>query len=132
MAETADIPAWITLFAGLYALAAAIGEIRHPGSWAAMLDDFENREGLRFVTGLFLLVLGAVIYMVNPWNPADWLAVAVTLLGALIVVEGLVMLSFGRAYMHFANGLFGAVNRFWALFAAGFGVVAICLAALRF
>jgi hypothetical protein len=37
MAEAADIPAWIALFLGLYSLAAAAGEFRSPGGWAAML-----------------------------------------------------------------------------------------------
>jgi len=132
MAESGDIPGWITLFTGLYALAAAIGELRHPGSWAAMLDDFENKEGLRFVTGLFLLALGAAIYLVNPWSPADWLSVLVTVLGGGMALEGLVMLAFGRGYMHLASSIFGAVNRFWALFSAVLGVVLVCVALLRF
>jgi len=132
MAENADIAAWITLFTGLYAIAAAIGELRHPGSWAAMLDDFEKKEGLRFVTGLILLALGAAIYLVNPWNPADWLSVVVTVLGGGMALEGLVMLAFGRAFMHFASGLLGTVNRFWALVAAVMGAVLVCVALIRF
>lgn len=132
MASAATITAWITLFTGLYALAASLAELRQPGSWAAMLDEFEKREGLRFLTGLFLLALGAAVYLVNPWNPADWLSVAVTIMGAGMVVEGMVMLAFGRAYLHFFNRYLGGVNRVWALLGAGFGIVAICLAALRF
>lgn len=132
MAETADIPAWIALFMGLYALGASVGELRSPGSWAAMLDGFERNEALRFLTGIVLLALGATIYLVNPWNPEDWLAVAMTVMGAGMALEGVVMLAFGRPFMHFASQLLGAVNRVWALFAAVIGVVLICLAALRF
>ncbi|WP_421993090.1 hypothetical protein [Qipengyuania sp.] len=33
MADAIDIPAWIALFFGLYALSAAIGELRMPGGW---------------------------------------------------------------------------------------------------
>ncbi len=131
MAETADIPAWIALFMGLYALAASIGELRNPGSWAAMLVDFEKRAGLQFLTGIVLLSLGAAIYLVNPWNPQDWLSVLVTVLGGGMALEGIIMLAFGRAYMHLAASLLGAVNRLWALLSTGIGIVLICLALVR-
>ncbi len=132
MAETSDIPAWITLFIGLYALAASVGELRSPGSWAAMLDEFEQREGLRFLAGLVVLALGAAIYLTNPWRPDDWLAVMVTLMGAALVAEGLIIFAVGRAYLHFANAIFGGINRVWALLGGGLGLVLICTAMLRF
>lgn len=132
MAETADISAWIALFMGLYALGASLGELRSPGSWAAMLEGFENNEALRFLTGIVLLALGAVIYLVNPWDPADWLSVLVTVLGAGMVLEGIIMLAFGRPYLHFANKLISAVNRGWALLSMGIGIVLVCVAMLRF
>ncbi len=132
MANMDDIPAWIALFTGLYALGAAIGELRSPGSWAAMLDGFERNEALRFLTGIVLLALGAAIYLVNPWNPADWLSICVTVLGGGMALEGFIMLAWGRAFMHFASALLGAVNRVWALIAAGMGIVLICVALLRF
>ncbi len=132
MAETQDIPAWIALFMGLYALGAAIGELRSPGSWAAMLDGFENNEALRFLTGIVVLALGAVIYLVNPWNPEDWLSVVVTVMGGGMALEGVVILGFGRPFLHFASLLLGAVNRIWALFSGVLGAVLICVAMLRF
>jgi len=59
MAAGADIPAWIALFVGLYALAAAVGELRAPNTWWMMLKEFERSPVLRFVTGLVTLALGA-------------------------------------------------------------------------
>lgn len=132
MAEGQDIPAWIALFMGLYALGAAIGELRSPGSWAAMLDGFENNEALRFLTGIVVLALGAAIYLVNPYDPADWLSVVITLVGAGMVLEGVVILGFGRPFLHFASAMMGTVNRAWALLSAGLGLVLICAAMLRF
>lgn len=131
MAHAADIPAWIILFMGLYALSASIGELRRPGSWAAMLEEFEQREGLRFLAGLVVLSLGAAIYLVNPWNPGDWMSVLVTVLGAGMAVEGLVIFAFGQAYLHFAAKLLGTINRTWALLAGILGAVLVCLAMLR-
>ena len=132
MAQAADISAWIALFMGLYALGAAMGELRSPGAWATMLEDFEKGEGLRFLTGIVVLALGAAIYLVNPYNPADWLSVVVTLIGAGMVLEGVVILGWGRPYLHFASLLLGAVNRVWALLAFGIGLVLVCVALLRF
>lgn len=132
MAESQDISAWIALFMGLYAFGAAVGELRSPGSWAAMLEGFENNEALRFLTGIVVLALGAAIYLVNPWNPLDWLSVLVTLMGAGMALEGVVILAFGRPFLHFASQLFGVVNRGWALLSAGIGIVLVCVALLRF
>ena len=132
MAETHDISAWIALFMGLYALGAAIGELHVPGSWAAMLDGFENSEALRFLTGIVVLSLGAAIYLVNPWNPDDWLSVVVTVMGGGMVLEGVIILGFGRPFLHFASQMMGTVNRIWALFSGALGIVLVCVAMLRF
>ena len=131
MAEGQDITAWIALFTGLYALGAAVGELRVPGSWAAMLDGFEKSEALRFLTGIVVLALGATIYLVNPWNPEDWLSILVTALGGGMVVEGMVILGFGRPFLHFASSMMGVVNRVWALLSGALGVVLVCVALLR-
>lgn len=131
MADASDIAAWVALFMGLYALGAAVGELREPGSWAGMLDEFENRSGLQFLTGIVLIGLGGAIYLVNPWNPADWLSVVVTILGGGMALEGVVMLAFGKPYMHFARKLLGQVNRGWALFSAAIGAGLIVVALLR-
>ncbi len=132
MADTQDIPAWIALFMGLYALVAALGELHSPGSWASMPEDFEKSEGLRFLTGIVMLALGATIYLVNPLDRDDWLSVVVTVIGGGMVVEGVVILGWGRPFLHFAFSMLGAVNRVWALLSAGLGVVLVCVAALRF
>jgi hypothetical protein len=132
MAQTADIPAWIALFMGLYSLAAAIGEWRAPGYWAAMLRDFERSAGLRFVTGFFVMSLGAAIYMVNPWRPDDWLAILVSVLGGLMTLEGAIILAMGDRFLGFARSLIGRASRAWAFFAAVIGIALIAVAALRF
>ncbi|MGX7894554.1 hypothetical protein [Tsuneonella sp. HG222] len=131
MAETTQIPAWIALFLGLYSLAAAVGEFRSPGSWVTMLKDFERSPALRYLTGMFCVVLGAAIYLVTPWNPADWLAVAVSAIGGLCAAEGLLILAAGDRFLRLARGLMGRANAFWAGFAALFGVAAIAVALLR-
>lgn len=131
MAETIDIPAWIILFVGVYSLAASIGEWRRPGFWASMVEDFERQPGLRFISGFFVLSLGAAIYMVNPWNPDDWLSIFVTILGGIMALEGAVILALGDRFLTFARWLNGRASRPWAAFAAFLGLALILIAATR-
>lgn len=114
MADGIDIPAWIALFLGLYAASAAIGELRVPGGWAGMIAHFESDTGLRFLTGIVCLGLGAAIYLVSPWRSDDWLAIVVTVIGGGMVVEGALILAFGDSFLGFARRLMGAANKFWA------------------
>ena len=129
MAEPSQISAWIMLFMGLYSLAAAVGELRSPNTWWAMLKDFERSAALRFLTGFVVLALGAAVYLVNPWVPGDWLSIAVSVLGGLMVAEGLLILAAGDRFLHFARALIGRGGRAWAGFAALLGI-AMILAAL--
>ena len=131
MATSASIPAWIALFVGLYALAAGVGELRAPNTWWTMLKEFERSPALRFLTGLLVLVLGAAIYLVNPWRPGDWLAITVSAVGGLAVAEGLLILAAGERFLHFARALLGRAGRAWAALAALLGIAAIVVALAR-
>lgn len=131
MAEPSQISAWILLFMGLYALAAAVGELRSPNGWWLMLKEFERSVGMRLLTGIVTLALGAAIYLVNPWVPGDWLSVAVSALGGLMVAEGLLILAAGDRFLHMSRALIGRAGRAWAGFAALLGIVMILFALSR-
>ena len=103
MADATDIPAWIALFLGLYSLAAAVGEFRAPGGWAAMLLDFERSPASRFLTGMFCIALGAAIYLVTPWRPGDWLSIAVSVIGGICAAEGMLILAAGDRFLLLAR-----------------------------
>ena len=45
--HSADIPAWIALFVGLYSLAGAVGELRSPGLWLRLVEDIERSPATR-------------------------------------------------------------------------------------
>ena len=132
MAEPLDIPAWIALFTGLYALAAGMGEMRAPGGWRAMLGQLEAGHALRFLTGVMCLFAGAAIYLVNPWRPDDWLAVLVTVLGGLMVAEGLLLLAAGEGFISVCKRLMVRADRAWAgaSMLLGFALVVAALARL--
>ena len=131
MAQGADISAWIAFFVGLYALAAAAGELRSPNTWWTMLKDFERSPAVRFVTGLVTLALGATIYLVNPWRTEDWLSIAVSVVGGIAVAEGLLILAAGERFLHFGRALLSRGGRGWAGFAALLGIAAMLVAMMR-
>lgn len=133
MAEGAEIPAWIALFVGLYALAAGVGEVRTPNGWWMMLKEFERSAALRFVTGFVTLALGATIYLVNPWRPDDWLAIAVSVIGGIAVAEGLLILAAGDRFLNLARAVLGRAGRVWAGFYVllGIGLVLVALPRLH-
>ena len=131
MAQTDQLAEWIALFFGFYWLAAAVGELRSPNGWWIMLKEFERNPALRLVVGLVMLVLGAAIYLVNPWRPDDWLAVAVSVLGGLHVAQGLLILASGERYLHSARALIGRGGRAWAGIAALAGIALILVALSR-
>ena len=125
MAENSDVSAWIALFAGLYALAVGVGELRSPNTWWIMLKEYERSPALRILTGFAALVVGAAIYLVNPWVPGDWLSITVSAIGGVAVAEGLLILAAGERFLHFARSLLGRTARAWAGFAVLFGIAAV-------
>lgn len=131
MAAPVDTPAWIALFIGLYLLAAGVGEMRAPGGWQRMLVEWESSPALRFLTGLFCVFGGAAIYLVSPWRPGDWLAIVVSVMGGLMVAEGLLMLAAGERFMAFARRLMAMAGMAWAGLAALVGIVLIVAALAR-
>jgi hypothetical protein len=131
MHQTADIPAWVAMFLGLYALAAGAGEFRAPGGWNAMLLDFERSPGLRYLAGMACMALGGAIYLAVPWMPGDWLAIAVNILGGIALAEGLLILAAGDRFLALGRRMLGNVWGVWAGASVVFGLAAIIAGASR-
>lgn len=131
MGNAGNIAGWITFFIGLYAVAAGIGEFRRPGFWAKMVKEIRESSALQFLTGMVTLVVGATIYLVNPWNPGDLLSILITVLGGWIFIEGALILAVGDRFLNFASKLMGTANRIWAGFSIVAGLGAIFAALVR-
>ena len=133
MATADTIPAWIVLFMGVYAFAAAMGELRLPGTWAGILSDLEQSPGLRFIAGFFTLTLGAIVYLVTPWRPDDWLFVAVSAVGGVMVAEGILLLAAGERFVTISRRLVAGASEVWAGASAvlGAGLIFIALSRLN-
>lgn len=131
MPPPVDLPVWIALFLGLYALAAGAGEFRAPGGWNAMLLDFERSPGLRYLTGMACMALGAAIYLAVPWVAGDWLAIAVNILGGLALAEGLLILAAGDRFLALGRRMLGNAWGAWAGLSVVLGFAAIVAAMSR-
>ena len=131
MGSAGDITGWITLFFGLYGLAAGVGEYRKPGFWLNMVREVRASSALQFLTGLVTLTIGAVIYLANPFDPTDWLSILITVIGGWIVVEGLLILAAGDWFMGFASRMMAVVSPAWAIFSIIIGLAAIIAGFLR-
>ncbi len=131
MGNAGNITGWITFFIGLYAVAAGVGEFRRPGFLAKMVKDIRESSALQFLTGMVTLVLGATIYLVNPWNPGDLLSILITVLGAWIFLEGALILAVGDLFLGFASKLMSGASRLWAGVSIVIGLCALFAALVR-
>lgn len=129
MEQIQDTPAWVALFFGLYSLSAGYGEIRASGGWVRMVGEWEESYALRFLTGLFCIFAGGVIFLAVPWVSGDWLAILINILGGLMLIEGMVILAAGERVIALARRLMGSAGTGWAGFSclvgAGFILAAI-------
>ena len=132
MATAETLPAWIVLFLGVYAFAAAMGELRMPGTWKGMMHDLEQSPGMRYIAGIFPLALGATIYLVTPWRADDWLFVAVAVLGGLLTVEGILFLAAGERFVTLGKWMIASASEVWAGISAilGAGMIFVALSRL--
>lgn len=126
-----QLSAWIALFLGLYMLAAAVGELSRPGSWAAMAQEFGERPGLRFLAGAFTLALGAALYLAVPWRAGDALAIAINVVGGVAAAKGLLMLAAGDRFAALGTSLMTRGAAVWAGLAALLGALAVFAALSR-
>ena len=131
MGDAGNITGWIVLFVGLYSVAAGAGEFRRPGFWARMVRETRRSNAIQFLIGMVTLVIGATIYLVNPFDPGDWLSILITVLGGWIIVEGLLILAVPDLFLGFAQNMMNGPNRIWAGLSILIGVAAIFIGIIR-
>ncbi|MEE9432898.1 MAG: hypothetical protein V3V15_01500 [Sphingorhabdus sp.] len=131
MAQAGTITAWILLIFGFYSLGAAIGELRRPGGWARVMWEVEQSNALQFLIGFVVLVLGALVYLVNPYNPSDWQSILVTLLGGLMMAEGIAFLAFPDWIIRFSRSMMNSSSSIWAWLSLLIGAALILIGYVR-
>ncbi len=121
--QTFDPTAWAAMLLGLTALFAGIGALRKPGAWRTMIEEVERSPALQFLCGMMELVIGAVVYLANPWLPSDILACVLKAMGGLMMVEALAILGFVDIYTQFWLRSLTHMHRGWALSTVALGLV---------
>ncbi|BAK65042.1 hypothetical protein SLG_03670 [Sphingobium sp. SYK-6] len=117
-----DATAWAAMLLGAFTLAAAIGALRKPGLWQAMVREIEQSPALQLLCGLVELMLGAAVYLANPWIPADILTCIMKTLGGIMIAEALVVLAFSDLYFHFWLRNLAHMQRTWVILTFVFGL----------
>lgn len=129
---TIDVTAWSALLLGLSALFAGIGALRKPGIWRTMIDEVERSPALQFVCGMMELMIGGVIYLANPWVPADLVSCVLKGMGGLMMIEALAILGFVDIYTQFWLRSLTHMHRGWALSTVALGLGLVVAGASRF
>jgi len=110
---------------GLYELAAGIAGLIGRIDWQAMTVEFVGSPSLSFVTGFMVFAIGGVMIM-NHHHWTDPLAVIVSLVGWIALVEGILMMIAAKPLLIFFRPLVGSQKAI-SLFAAALGIVLIVL-----
>jgi uncharacterized protein YjeT (DUF2065 family) len=131
MQAAIDATGWSALLMGLTALFAGIGALRKPGAWRTMLEEVEASPALQFLCGMMELVVGAVVYLANPWLPADVLACVMKAMGGVMLAEALMILGFVDIYSQFWLRSLTHMHRGWALSTTALGLALTVLGGLH-
>ena len=132
MADQFDPTGWSAALLGLFALFAAIGALRQPGIWRAVIDEIGKSPSLQLLSGLVELFLGAAIYLANPWDAGDILSSFMKALGGLMMFEALAVTGFSVIYFHIWLKNLAAMHRIWAFVTLLFGVALAIAGFARF
>ncbi len=91
----------------------------------SLLSQFEANSLWTFVTGAFVLLFGLIVVAVHPYwhGPA---AIIVSSLGWLIVLRGLLLVAFPRAFAAVADSMIGA-QAWWVALCVVFALVGVYL-----
>lgn len=115
----------LAVLIGLYDLAAGLAGFTGAIKWSAVLDEFERSAALTFVTGFMAFVIGGVLILAhNIWT--DPLAVIVSLIGWIALVEGLLIMVIPQPLLAFSRNLI-TNQRAVSVFAITVGALLIIL-----
>lgn len=97
-----------------------------------MLDEIESSPALQFVCGMMELLIGTLVYLANPWVPADLLSCVMKALAGAMMIEAIAILGFCDIYTQFWLRSLTHMHRGWALTTVAMGLALNVAGALRF
>ena len=108
---------------GLYMIVVGIGGLTAPQRWRAMMEDLERSPGLVMALGFPVFAVGAALILIHSiWT--DPLAVIVSLIGYVALVEGALLLA--------VPGPLIRIGRWSVQFTRAWAIVSIVLGILLF
>lgn len=123
MHETMDISTWSSLLLGLFTLATGLGVMRRPAFSRRLVDEVTSSAALQQMMALVEMLLGALVYLANPWIPSDLLACFTKFVGGCMMAEGLVIAVIPDLYANFWLKNFAHQPRLWATFSITIGLI---------
>ena len=132
MVTSFDPTAWSATLLGAFAIAVAIGALRQPGIWGKMVNEIEASPALQLLCGFAELFVGAAIYLLNPWDSADLLAMIMKGLGGLMMAEALTVMAISDLYFQTWLKNLAAMRRGWPTVTLIAGLVLTGVGAWRF
>jgi len=115
MMEPLDTIGWSATLLGLFCVAVSIGALRQPGTFATMVEEVERSPALQLLSGFAELFVGAAVYLLNPWDASDLLAMVMKTLGGLMMAEALVVMAIPDLYFHLWLKNLAAMRRGWPI-----------------
>lgn len=110
-----DSAGWSAALLGLFAISVAVGALRTPGKWAQMVEEVERSPALQLLSGFAELFVGAAIFIANPWDTADLLAMLMKALGGLMMAEALTVMAISDLYFQAWLKNLAAMRRGWPM-----------------
>jgi len=127
-----DFTGWSALLLGLYTLLAGVGALRNPSTWRSLIEEVNRSPALQLLCGLLELLVGALVYLANPWAPVDLLARVMKAISGIMMLEALVLVGFCDIYSQFWLKNLTHMHRGWAIFAIVLGLLIAVPSMLRF
>ena len=127
-----DFTGWSALLLGLYTLLAGVGALRNPSTWRSLIEEVNRSPALQLLCGLPELLVGALVYLANPWAPVDLLACVMKAIGGIMMLEALVLVGFCDIYSQFWLKNLTHMHRGWALFTVLLGLGLAIAGGFRF
>ena len=132
MSLSLDLTAWSAVLGGIYLLFMGIGALRNPTAWHRMVEEIAASPALQLVAGLLEFLVGALVYLANPWVPADILSCVLKAVGGLFMIEAMMITAFCDIYTQFWLRNLQHMSRGWSLFVAVAGIALIVAGQMRF
>ncbi|UXA19393.1 hypothetical protein [Mycobacterium sp. SMC-4] len=110
---------------GPFLVIVAAAALMRPSDMDTLMSEFGADTALPFVTGVFTLLLGLIVIALHPYwrGPA---AIIVSVLGWWTALEGLMCLTFPRAYISFGESVLDA-GVWWQVGVVVIGLVGLYL-----